>query len=116
MSLGDVINKARVKKRLGLRALARQLDIAPSYLSDIENDRRTPSEVVLRAMAEKLDLDFDILMQLAGRLGENAERYLRKHELAGQLFRRIAESQLDEDSLREIMKGLDHQEEKGDER
>lgn len=115
MSLGDMINGARVKKQLGLRALARDLDIVPSYLSDIENDRRVPSEAVLRAISERLDLDFDTLMQLAGRLGEDAERYLRRHELAGQLFRRIAKSQLDEKSLREIMKNLDHLDEKGDE-
>ena len=42
MSVGDIINEARVRKRLGLRALARELNIAASYLSDIENDRRVP--------------------------------------------------------------------------
>ena len=78
MTLGDIINSARVDKRMGLRALARELDIAPSYLSDIENNRRVPSEVVLRDMARVLDLDFDRLMQQAGRLGEDAERYLRQ--------------------------------------
>ena len=107
MSLGDLINKARVDKRLGLRALARKLDIVPSYLSDIENDRRVPSEAVLRKMSQLLDLDFDVLMQQAGRLGEHAEQYLRQDQLAGQLFRRIAESQLDRKGLEGLLTNLD---------
>ena len=78
MSLGDIINSARLDKGIGLRSLARELDIAASYLSDIENDRRVPSEVVLRNMARLLDLDIDLLMQQAGRLGEDAEHYLRE--------------------------------------
>ena len=107
MSLGDIINRARVDKRLGLRALARELDIAPSYLSDIENDRRVPSEAVLRKMSQVLDLDFDVLMQQAGRLGEHAEQYLRQHQLAGQLFRRIANSQLDQEGLEKLLTNVD---------
>ena len=106
MPVGDMINKARVDKRLGLRALARQLDIAPSYLSDIENDRRVPSEAVLLKISQLLDLDFDVLMQEAGRLGEHAEQYLRQNQLAGQLFRRIAQSQLDQRGLEELLTNL----------
>lgn len=108
--LGDAINKARVDKRLGLRALARQLEIAPSYLSDIENNRRVPSETVLLKMSQLLDLDFDMLMQQAGRLGEDAEQYLRQHQLAGQLFRRIAKSQLDPEVLNKLLTDLDNME------
>ena len=78
MSVGDIINNARVRRRWGLRALARELGIVPSYLSDIENDRRVPSETVLRGMARVLELDFDRLMQEAGRLGEGTEQYLRQ--------------------------------------
>ena len=114
MSIGDIINEARIAKRLGLRALARELEIAPSYLSDIENDRRVPSEAVLRDMARVLDLDFDHLMQEAGRLGAGVEQYLRQNELAGQLFRRIAQSQLDEEALRKLMASLEESGEKGD--
>ena len=55
MTLGDIINHARVGKRMGLRALARELDIVPSYLSDIENNRRVPSEAVLQNLAHALD-------------------------------------------------------------
>ena len=114
MPLGDIINRARLKKRLGLRAFARQVNIAPSYLSDIENDRRVPSETVLRRISKILDLGFDLLMQQAGRLGGEAEEYLRQQELAGQLFRRVANSQLDEEALTKLLKNLDNLESKGE--
>ncbi len=107
MPVGDIINEARVRKRLGLRALARELDIAASYLSDIENDRRVPSEAVLRNMARVLELDFDLLMQEAGRLGEGTEQYLRENQLAGRLFRRIARSQLGQESLEKLISSLE---------
>ena len=107
MSVGDIINEARVRKRWGLRALARELSISASYLSDIENDRRVPSEAVLRDMARVLELDFDLLMQEAGRLGEGTEQYLRENQLAGRLFRRIARSQLDEEGLERLISSLE---------
>ena len=113
MSVGDIINEARVRKRLGLRALARELNIAASYLSDIENDRRNPSEAVLRDMARVLELDFDRLMQEAGRLGEGTEQYLRENQLAGRLFRRIARSQLDQEGLEKLMSSLEDLESQG---
>ena len=113
MSVGDIINEARVRKRLGLRALARELNIAASYLSDIENDRRVPSEAVLRDMARVLELDFDRLMQEAGRLGEGTEQYLRENRLAGRLFRRIAQSRLDQEALEKLMSSLEELETQG---
>ena len=114
MSVGDIINESRVTKRLGLRALARELNITASYLSDIENDRRVPSETVLRDMARVLELDFDQLMQEAGRLGEGTEQYLRDNQLAGTLFRRIARSQLDREALEKLMSSLEELETQGE--
>ena len=107
MSLGELINSNRVNRRLGLRALARSLDIAPSYLSDIENNRRVPSEEVLIRISEVLEIDFNTLMREAGRLGKDAEQYIRDNELAVQLFRRIADSQLDQEGLKALLANLD---------
>ena len=107
MPLGDLINQARIRKRLGLRALARELGIAPSYLADIENDRRIPSEPVLRRISALLELDFDFLMHQAGRLGEGVEDYLRQQEFAGQFFRKVAETNLGQAGLRELQEKLD---------
>ena len=115
MPLGDLINRGRLAKKLSLRALARHTGIAPSYLADIENDRRIPSESVLRSISEVLDLDFDGLMQQAGRLGEGAEQYLRQEKLAGQLFRRVAETNLDQKGLRNLLDRLEQLERPEDE-
>jgi transcriptional regulator with XRE-family HTH domain len=102
-SLGDVIREARTPKG-SLREYAKKLDITPSYLSDIENDRRVPAEDVLRKIAELLDLDFDELMARAGRFGEDADRYMRKHPTAGVLFRQLSESNLPEDDLAKLLR------------
>jgi transcriptional regulator with XRE-family HTH domain len=106
-SLGEVLRDARVAADLSLRELAKKLDITASYISDIENDRRVPSEEVLREIANEFKLAFDALMALAGRVGEDAERYLRREPVAGQLFRRISEKRLSEDELKLLLAHAD---------
>jgi transcriptional regulator with XRE-family HTH domain len=102
-SLGDLIREARTP--IGsLRDFAKKLEITPSYLSDIENDRRIPAEEVLRRIAELLKLDFDDLMAKAGRFGEDADRYMRKHPTAGVLFRKLSESATPEDDLAKLLR------------
>jgi transcriptional regulator with XRE-family HTH domain len=102
-TLGDVIREARIPKG-SLREYAKKLDITPSYLSDIENDRRVPAEDVLRKIADLLGLDFDELMARAGRLGEETDRYMRRHPTAGVLFRQLSESNTPEDDLAKLLK------------
>ncbi len=102
-SLGDLIREARTPKG-SLRDFAKKLDITPSYLSDIENDRRIPAEEVLRRIAELLELDFDDLMAKAGRFGDDADRYMRKHPTVGVLFRKLSESKAPDDDLAKLLK------------
>jgi transcriptional regulator with XRE-family HTH domain len=106
-TLGDVIREARVNAKKGLREFSRNLEIAPSYQSDIENDRRVPAEDVLKKIAEALSLNFDELMALAGRFGEEAERFLRRTPEAGKLFRKITEKNLSDSAIRRISEGVD---------
>src|SRR5262245_13473990 len=101
-SLGELIRDARVEAKKGLREMARELDITPSYQSDIENDRRIPAEEVLKKTAEILGINFDELMALAGRVGEQGERYLKGNLAAWSLFRRISEKNLSEEELRRL--------------
>lgn len=49
LSLGEQVRNAR--GTIGLRELARRLEITASYLSDIEHDRRRPSVVVWKALS-----------------------------------------------------------------
>lgn len=107
VSLGEKLRSARMAKRLGLRELARQADIAPSYLSDIEYDRRVPSEQVLGPLCAILDLNFDEMLAAAGRLGDEDNRYLRREPAARMLLRRAQESNLGDKELRNLIAEVD---------
>jgi transcriptional regulator with XRE-family HTH domain len=102
-TLGQQIRDARVAAELSLRALARQLEIAPSYMNDIENDRRVPSEAVLLRIASALGLDSDRLLAAAGRVGEGAQEYIKANPTAGVLFRRVSDAGLDEKGLKRLL-------------
>lgn len=106
-SLGDEIRAARVDKGLGLRELARLIDKAPSYVSDIEHNRRVPSEEVLTEICKHLDLDLDRALSLAGRLGDDADLYLRQEPAAGVLLRRAQAGGLGESDLQKLIKQAD---------
>ena len=90
-----------------LREIARRLELAPSYISDIENDRRVPSEEVLRQLATELSVEFDELMSLAGRVGNEAEKYLKRSPAATTLFRRIHERNFSDDDIKDLLKNVD---------
>ena len=102
-TLGQQIRDARVATGMSLRALARQLEVAPSYMNDIENDRRVPSEAVLRRIAAELDLDADLLLAAAGRVGEGAREYIRSTPTAAVLFRRMSDAGLDEQDVKKLL-------------
>jgi transcriptional regulator with XRE-family HTH domain len=106
-TLGDVIREGRAAKDIKLRELARRLDVTPSYVSDIENNRRVPSEEVLAKIGTELDLDYGDLVARAGRLGSDAERYMRETPVATTLFRRISKERLTEAELRQLMERVE---------
>lgn len=77
----ETIRKARIKCKLGLRELARKIDISPSYLSEIENDMKpAPSNDVIERLADELLLDYNKLLILAetDRLHYNKVRIINK--------------------------------------
>ena len=106
-TLGEVVREGRTAKGIKLRELSRRLEVTPSYVSDIENDRRVPSEEVLQKIATELDLDYGDLVARAGRLGSEAERYMRQTPVATTLFRRISTERLTEDEVRQLMERVD---------
>jgi hypothetical protein len=50
------------------------------------------------------------VMARAGRFGQAAERYMKKHPEAVRLFRRITEANLGPEQLREMIRKIEHQE------
>ena len=100
-TIGEIIAEARKNSGLSLRQLASRIDINYSYLADIEKTRRIPSEKVLLALSlqNELELDFDFLMAHSGRLGTEAEAYLKKHPKFGQLIRLISRKEFSDSQL-----------------
>ena len=103
-TLGEFIHDRRIERKTGLRSLAKVVEITPSYLSDIEYDRRVPSEDVLRRIAVQLTLEFDQLMARSGRVGEEAERHLKRNPELGVLFRCITEHGLRGEDVDKLIK------------
>lgn len=54
--LGPILFMARRRAGVGLRATARAVGIAPSYLVGLESSERVPSRTVARQLAEVLAL------------------------------------------------------------
>jgi transcriptional regulator with XRE-family HTH domain len=102
-SLGDYVRDGRTALNMRLRELARRLEVTPSYVSDIENNRRVPSEEVLTRIANVLNLPLEELVARAGRLGSDAERYMRDTPVATTLFRKISDEKLTEGEIRELL-------------
>jgi transcriptional regulator with XRE-family HTH domain len=102
-TVGDRLRVGRARKRLTLRKTAETVGVSASYLSDIENGRKIPSEEVVRAVAKALDLDADDLMAAAGRMGEEADDYIRANPEAGILFRRLSQSGVGSEGLRRLI-------------
>ncbi len=100
--LGDRIRQARERSGVRLRALAAELGISPSYLSDIENGKRTPAHRLLVEICRRLRLDLDELLAAAGKLDPETRRYLRRSPAAARLLRRIARLRLGEGHLRAL--------------
>lgn len=108
-SLGEILREARGAKGVSLRAIAGQMDITPSYLSDIENDRRVPAEDVLSRLAGLLSLDADDLMAQAGRFGEQAEKFARQRPVAVKLFRRLASVSPPDNAMQKMIDEIERQ-------
>jgi len=76
-TLGSFIRNARHNKKIGLRELARTMNISASYLSRVENDlERIPSEEVLADLADELSLEFAQLCFIAKRMPFEIEAML----------------------------------------
>lgn len=100
---GEVIRDKRKSLGISLRDMARQLDIAPSYLSDIENNRRIPSEKVILNLSDKTGIPFDSLMSIAGKMGDETDIYIKSHPSVVGLIRTIASLNLEDSQIDDII-------------
>ncbi len=60
-NLGSRLRDARMRSGLSLRAVARRLEVSPSFISQMENGKSQPSVATLYAVAQLLDVSIDEL-------------------------------------------------------
>ena len=110
--LGERIRRKRAEHKLGLRETAQKIGISPTYLSRIETseEKTPPAEDVIRKLADLLQDEFDELMQLAGRVPEDALNVVKADATMPEFLRTVGERKL---SGEDLMKLLDAQKKKG---
>lgn len=102
-TLGQQIQDARKRRDKTLRELAREIDVAPSYLSDIENSKRNPSDDVLKKIAAAVNESFENLKKFDARI--DFKELVKQQPEAAVLFRRM----MDDPSLaKKLLKQENH--------
>lgn len=89
--LGGLLRRTRQAQGIGLRELARRVNISPAYLSKIETGQlEPPSEGKLVAMAQQLNLDSDVLFAHAGRVPTDVLETIKQQPAAMNKLVRVA--------------------------
>jgi transcriptional regulator with XRE-family HTH domain len=85
---GAFIRRKRELKEIGLREMAKMIDVSPTYLSKVERDEfPPPAEERVKAIAKILECDPDDLLARAGRVSSDVSDIIKRHpvELAALL-------------------------------
>jgi transcriptional regulator with XRE-family HTH domain len=78
-SFGALVRREREAKEIGLREMAKNIGISPTYLSKIERgDFDPPAEDKVRKIAEIIGRDPDELLALAGRVASDLTDIIRQ--------------------------------------
>ncbi len=91
MKFGRTIRKLREEKNISIAQFARKVGISPTYLAPIERDVfPPPAEHKVVKIAKALDQDPDEFLALAGRIGTDLRRIIRRQPVnAGRMLRAI---------------------------
>lgn len=90
---GSLVRQERERRKIGLRDMARQIGVSPTYLSMIERGEfPPPAEDKVSDIAKIIDRDRDELLALAGRISTDLEKKIlaSPREMAG-LVRKLSE-------------------------
>jgi transcriptional regulator with XRE-family HTH domain len=74
-SFGAFVKAARLKRGLGLRQVARDLETPAAYLSRVENDIEAPSGELIAQMAKRYQVPIEDLTRLVARTNSTATAY-----------------------------------------
>jgi len=105
-AFGELLRRLRKEQRLGLRETAEKVGITAGYLSRIEKgvEQYPPREEIIRQLAELLDQDFDLMMQLAGRVSGEMKGLLGDDPKLPEFLRTAREQNLSGEDLLQMLK------------
>lgn len=66
MTLGEMIQQGRKKKRMTLRAVARVIGVSAPFMSDVEHNRHALTDERIEQVAKLLDLDVAAMKSVNG--------------------------------------------------
>ncbi len=100
-TFGNRVRELREKRRISLRAFARELGgLSAAFLSDVELGRRYPSDGVLEEMARILDVDLEELRSYDPRPPvEEIRRLAESNPAYGVAFRKVIDSKVSPEEL-----------------
>jgi len=84
-NFGIGIREARKAKGIGLRELAKQIEVSPTFLSKVETEDWKPKEDKLRKIASILEMDADELIARAGRVPSDLADIIKQHGAKAEL-------------------------------
>lgn len=77
---GAFIRREREVKELGLREMAKMIEVSPTYLSKCERDEfPPPTEDRVRKIAKIIGCDVDDLLARAGRVSTDISDIIKRH-------------------------------------
>lgn len=105
-AFGALVRRLRKEQNLGLRETAGKVGITAGYLSRIEKgvEQYPPREEIIQALATLLDQDFDLLMQLAGRVSGEMKDLFGNDPTLPEFLRTAREQQLTGEDLLKLLK------------
>ena len=93
---GAEIRRLRKSAKKGLRELAREIEISPTYLTLIEREGKIPSSRIVELLAKCLDGDVFRLFGLSGQVPQDVEDVVRRRPEMWALIRKAGRLTLKE--------------------
>lgn len=79
LNFAETLREIRTKKGLGIKTLAKALDVNYTYISKIENSKQVPSEAFIEKIAKVFNCDEEELRVLAGKIPEDIAEILKNN-------------------------------------
>jgi len=87
VQIGEKIKSERIKRKVSLRELSRNLGISAAYLVDIEKGRRLPNYKLLQKIADSLEIPVSALSKYNLEMPKQIRTWIEKHPFFSRLFK-----------------------------